>query len=60
MVNYLRMYSFIRNPFLIYDFAPDPIWISLYTYEENFVFFFISEWYFLMALLDENEYTHLL
>ncbi len=32
----------IRKPFLIYDFAPDPIRIS---YEENFVFFFISVLY---------------
>jgi hypothetical protein len=30
----------IRKPFLIYDLAPDPTWISLY--EENLVFFFIS------------------
>ncbi len=26
----------------MYDFATDPIWISLYVYEENFVFFIIS------------------
>ncbi len=26
----------------MYDFAPDPIWFSLYVYEENFVFFSIS------------------
>ncbi len=40
MVKYLRISSYIRMPFLIYDFATDPIWISLY--EENFVFFFNS------------------
>jgi hypothetical protein len=28
----------IRKPFLIYDLASDPTWISLY--EENLVFFF--------------------
>ncbi len=33
--------SYIRKPFLKYDFAPDPIWISLYM-RENFDFFFIS------------------
>ncbi len=26
---YLCISSYIRKPFLIYDFAPDPIWISL-------------------------------
>jgi hypothetical protein len=26
----------------MYDFATDPICISLYIYEENFVFFFIN------------------
>ncbi len=30
MVNYLHISSYIRKPFLIHDFAPDPIWISLY------------------------------
>jgi hypothetical protein len=25
MVKYLRISSYIRKPFLIYDFAPDPI-----------------------------------
>jgi hypothetical protein len=29
MVKYLRISSYIRKPFHIYDFAPDPIWISL-------------------------------
>ncbi len=26
----LRISSYIRKPFLIYDFAPDPIWMSWY------------------------------
>ncbi len=30
IVKYLRISSYIRKPFLIYDFAPDPIWIYLY------------------------------
>ncbi len=28
----LSISSYIRKPFLIYDFAPDPIWISLYIW----------------------------
>ncbi len=42
MVKNLRISSYFRKPFLIYDFAPDPVWISLYTDEENFILFFIS------------------
>jgi hypothetical protein len=42
MVKNLRISSYIRKPFLIYDFATDPIWISFYVYEENYLFFFIS------------------
>ncbi len=30
MTEYLRISSYIRKPFLIYDFATAPIWISLY------------------------------
>ncbi len=30
MVKYLRLFSYIRKPFLICDFATDIIWISLY------------------------------
>jgi hypothetical protein len=37
----LRISSYIRKSFLIYDFAPDPTWISL-CMMESFVFFFIS------------------
>ncbi len=37
MVNYFRISSYIRKPFLIYDFA-----INFLIYEENFFFFFIS------------------
>jgi hypothetical protein len=33
IVKYLRISSYIRKLFLIYDFAPDPIWISLYMRE---------------------------
>ncbi len=31
MGKYLRISSYIRKPFLIYDFATAPLWISLYT-----------------------------
>ncbi len=30
MGKYLRIYSYIRKPFLIYDFATAPFWISLH------------------------------
>ncbi len=40
LVKYLRIFSYIRKPFLIYDFATAPFWISLYIYEENLIFFF--------------------
>ncbi len=30
MGKYLRISSFIRKPFLIYDFATAPLWFSLY------------------------------
>jgi hypothetical protein len=41
ILKYLRISSYIRKPFLIYDFAPDPdpIWISL-----NMRIFFINEY----------------
>ncbi len=42
MGKYLRISSYIRKPFLIYDFATAPLRISLYVYEENLIFFFIS------------------
>ncbi len=38
MVKYLRISLYIRNPFLIYNFAPDPILISLYKIWGNFCF----------------------
>ncbi len=40
MVKYLRISSYIWKPFLIYDFATSPIWISLHMRE--IWFFFIS------------------
>jgi hypothetical protein len=37
MTKYLRIFSYIRKPFLIYDFAAAPFWTS---YEQNFILFF--------------------
>ncbi len=40
MGKYLLISSYIRKPFLIYDFATASLWISLYMCEENLIFFF--------------------
>jgi hypothetical protein len=39
----LNISSYIREPFLIYDFAPDPIWISLYMKKILFSFYQCTE-----------------
>ena len=39
MVKYLRISSYIRKPFLIYDFATAPLWISLYMRKILFNFY---------------------
>ncbi len=36
---YLRISSYIRKPFLIYDFATAPLWISLYMKKYDFLFY---------------------
>ncbi len=38
MVKYLSISSYIRKPFLIYDFPTDPIWTSLYMRKISFSF----------------------
>jgi hypothetical protein len=38
MTNYLRFSSYIRKPFLIYDFATAPVLISLYMKKISFCF----------------------
>ncbi len=38
MGKYLRISSYIRKPFLIYDFATAPLWISLYMRKIWFFF----------------------
>ncbi len=40
MVKYLRISSYIRNPFLIFDFATAPFWIFLYM--RKILFSFLS------------------
>jgi hypothetical protein len=40
MVKYQRPSSYIKKPFLIYDFETDPIWISLYM--RKILFSFLS------------------
>ncbi len=39
MGKYLRISSYIRKPFLIYDFATAPLWISLYMRKIWFSFY---------------------
>ncbi len=40
MGKFSRIPSYVRKPFLIYDFATAPLWISLYSvYEENLIYF---------------------
>ncbi len=39
IVKYLRISSYFRKPFLIYDFATDPIWIS-YIWGKFFFLFY--------------------
>ncbi len=39
MVKYLRISSYARKAFHIYDFATDPIWISLYMWKISFSFY---------------------
>ncbi len=40
MTKYLRISSYISKPFLVYDFATAPFWISLYM--RKILFSFLS------------------
>jgi hypothetical protein len=42
LTKYLRIFSYIRKPFLIYDIATAPIWISLHMM--TILFYFLSVW----------------
>ncbi len=44
MGKYLRISSYIRKPFLIYDFATAPLWISLYMRKLWFSFLSVYKW----------------
>ncbi len=44
IVKYLRISSYIRKPFLIYDFATAPFWISLYMRKIWFSFLSVYSW----------------
>ncbi len=46
MGKYLRISSYIRKPFPIYDFATAPLWISLYMRKIWFFFFISILWIF--------------
>ncbi len=48
MIKYLRISSYIGKPFLIYDFAPDPIKISLYMRKISLLF---HQWYWFLSML---------
>ncbi len=68
-----RISSNIRKPFLIYDFATAPLWISLYM-RKVFILFFISVYSYLLLLhcllqaevvvkpeaISKPQYVHLL
>ncbi len=49
MVKYLRISSYIRKPFLIYDFATDLTWISLYMMKISLSFLSVHAVSFLWA-----------
>ncbi len=49
MGKYFRISSYIRKPFLIYDFGTAPLWISLYM--KKILFYFLSVSYTSDALL---------
>jgi hypothetical protein len=55
MVKYLRSSSYIRKPFVIYDFAPYLIWISLYIRKIFFSFLTVCSpflfYWFIYSLL---------
>jgi hypothetical protein len=58
MTKYLRISLIIRTPFLTYDFATAPFWISLYMYEENLIFFFYQCTVPLMQVRGRASWPH--
>ncbi len=47
--------QYIRKPFLIYDFAPDPIWISLHMRKILFPFLSVKWVYYRDGANGEGE-----
>ena len=58
----LRVSSYIMKPFLIYDFASDPIWISVYMrifflfYQCNYLTLKEKKWCNLLPMVSETKY----
>ncbi len=50
MEKYLRISSYVRKPFLIYDFATAPLWISLYMRKIRFSFLSVH-----LQILENSE-----
>ncbi len=55
MGKYLRFDPYIRKPFLIYDFATAPLWISLYMKKIFFSFLLVYTREYLYILREEKE-----
>ncbi len=53
MTKYLCISSFIRKPFLIYDFATAPIWISLYMRKILFSFLSVPDTLLLTIMIHD-------
>ncbi len=51
MGKYLCISSYIRKPFLIYDFATAPLWISLYMRKILLSFLSVHSYYTTMTIL---------
>jgi hypothetical protein len=50
---YFCISSYIRKPFLLYDFAPDPIWISYIWGKFSFFFNVVQSW-----IIRSREISH--
>ncbi len=53
MVKYLHISSYIRKPCLIYDFATNPIWISLHLRKISFSFLSVNPF---AEYMDSNKF----
>ncbi len=54
MGKYLRISSYIRKPFLIYDFATAPLWISLYMRKFFYIFYQCNVRYYSIYLYRDS------